>query len=259
MGQIDFSSPLIYLISSVLLLILFSIVMVLNKLLEDKLVNWVKNFYKKIKTHDDINNLKMQEIITNINSDLAVLRNECYSDRACIFEFHNGSEFTSKFPSWKVTNTYERVRPGIPYGKEKFNQIPATLIWDNFLEFIFKEVSINENDGHLKLPNGIEKHSNNLRCKSEGCVYPRKVLKFIPSEIPFSNIRTFLEQQGIQVVFYTPIIDINGKIIGIVSVEYNDFDDFKENEAKITPCLLCNFAANISLIWQLENETLKRK
>lgn len=259
MPKIDLTSPLTYLFSLLTIFGIFGIMSILNKLLEDKIVGWIKSFYKKIRTHDDINNAKMQEIMTNINSDLAVIRSEFRADRACIFEFHNGSEFTSKFPAWKVTNTYERVRPGIPYGKEKFANVPATLLWEHFLELLFKD---NPDSPQLELPEGIYKHSNNLRCakntkSGDVCPFPRKVLKFVPADMPFSNFKTLLENQGIEVAFYTPIIGVNGKIIGLISVEYNDVDDFLEQEEHIHPCALCNFASQIALLWEMESKNIK--
>lgn len=247
----DLNGTLIYLGSLIAVATFFGILMLLNKLLEDKLVNFIKKFYTKIKTHHDINSIKIQEIITNINSDLASLRAECGADRTCIYEFHNGSEFSSKFPQWKITNTYERVKPGIPYGKDRFSNIPATLIWENFLEFIFI-------DNKKDFPLGIQIHDTNLKCKAEGCIFPRKVLKYFISEMPFCNIKTMSEQQGIEVVLFTPIVNIHGNIIGIISVEYNHIEDYLENENKINPCILCNFAANISLIWQLEGESFHK-
>ena len=224
-------------------LILFGL-WLLNRLLGDLIVNRLQDLYDKIrKGHVSRIDSKTQSVISNINSDLAILRSEMQASRAYIFEFHNGDEFISRFPIWKLSQTYEKVKPGITYEGQNLQNLPATLIWDDYLKTLYtKDVD--------EYPPGIKPVSENLQC-SNGCSYPRLVYQYdiMNMDLNLGPTRSLLERQGIYYMLQTPIINSKGDIVGLVGVDYCDSDGIQTIE-EICVCKLCRFASQIALSWE---------
>ena len=220
----------------------------------NKILNWVSDLWGKrtgnIFTHGRINKA-IQEVISNLNSDLSALRGEFGADRAYIFEFHNGSQFASKMPQWRVSQTYEKVGAGVTYEGHNLQNIPATLIWDDFLKIFFVK-DINE-----ELPAGISRYVRHPACKM-GCVIPRSVYLVRVEEMDIAGgpVRAMLEKQGIRYMIQAPIVTAKGFIVGWVGLDYCDDEDIDLKD--LDTCKLCRYASQVALTWEIDTDAKER-
>lgn len=228
------------LIYTILTLIGIGVIYLINKAANDFLSNLVKVSIKKIVdfiTGEKID-ISSQEIINSINIDLAELRIYTNADRAYVLEFHNGSEYLSRFPQWKLSQSYEKNAPGISYEGYEFQNIPATLIWDDYLKIFFDE--------NTELPNGITKIKADNKCPNicgEKSIFIIDVEKLNYDLGPLRNI---LEKRGVKILFQVPIFSkINKSIIGIVGLDFMDYIDINN----VNECLLCKFSSQLSFLW----------
>ena len=193
---------------------------------------------------------KSQEIISNINSDLSSLRTEMKADRAYICEFHNGSEFASKFPMWKLSMTYEKVKPRISHSSLSFQNTQTSLIWDSHIKIFYSA----QND---ELAPGISVIRKNPICQNT-CSVPRRTYLFNVKEMNYDlgPTRAYLQQNGVYYMIQSPIIVNGNEIVGYIGVDYcyNDIDIVKDKG--INPCEICKFAAQLAIMW---TEDLKIK
>lgn len=232
-----FNSNLLYLLGAGILL---AIVSLIKKVLENEShrISWdlITNLFKK-KSH--VLDNQTQNIITKINEDLVILLERMKSDRAYIFEFHNGSVYASQFPQWKLSQTYEKVKPGTSKEGKNLQDLPASLIWDDFLKPLFTGVHTDALGCTF---------INNTKSCTLGCSSNRSVYYFTVENMQISQIKTTFEIQGIFSLLISPIITYQNQIIGFVGVDYCEDIDV-ENDLDIRPCDLCKFSSQLSLIW----------
>lgn len=234
----------------------FIIIWVINKLLGDIILKILGKFYRKILQVSDpkstINN-KIQNIITDINSDLSDLRRDFNADRAFVIEFQNGEQFSSKFPVWKFSINYEKTKSNITYEAKELQKIPATLVWDDFLTIFFKD----DNGTRKELP-GVTLINKNLIC-SGGCKIPRGVYFFDVSKMSMDlgPFKAMLEKQSVSYLICSPIINREGTPDGIVGLSYCDENDYVLDD-DLDFCRICKFAAQLDLTWQM-NKTSRKK
>jgi hypothetical protein len=231
--------------SIALMILLYS----LNKISGDFIVSTVKKIFKNIYEFiiGDRIDAKSQNIIYCINNDLSELRVYTEASRAFVLEFHNGSEYLSNFPQWKLSQSYEKNAPGISYNGYEFQNIPATLIWDDYLKIFF--------DKDIELPKGIIKIDSIKKCPNM-CSENRPIFLITTENLDYDAgpTRSLFEKRGVKYSIQTPIIsNFNKSIIGIAGLDYID-EKIDLNE--INECFLCKFSSNLAFIW---NDSIKKQ
>lgn len=230
---------------SVLIFVLFLI----NKLLEYKSISLLTKFKKILKRkHKPIISNNMIKIFDIINSELAVIKKEMKSDRAFIFEFHNGDYFVSKNSRYKLSRTYEKVSYGISLESINLQSIDVTLVWDDYLKPFF--VKVPEDN----LPFGffyIKDEENDCSvCKSKDDTILIDVNKMDSFDGPS---KIMLENQGVKYSILTAIVSSSGVIYGILGFDYiNTTLDLKD----VSISNICRLSKQIAMLWE-SDETLK--
>lgn len=122
----------------------------------------------------------------NVYTALEYLLGESGGDRAYIMEFHNGEHYFSGRGQQKFSCTYEVVKSGISaeFGNSQNHRI------SNFHHYISELV----NDGSFAYS---------------------KV-----TDIPDTAFKTLLKDKGVASIFNVPLKTLNGKVIGILGVDY---------------------------------------
>ena len=135
----------------------------------------------------------------NVYQALDFILKETNADRAYVFEFHNGEKFFSGRGQQKFSCTYETVRPGV--SAECLASQSHRI--SNFNKYIKSLIS--------------EGQSFSLDVES----------------VEDSSFASILKNKGVEAFYNVPIKTLNGKIIGILGVDYiNSIDDFKLKEEK---------------------------
>ena len=122
----------------------------------------------------------------NVYTALEFLLGEVNGDRAYVMEFHNGDHYFSGRGQQKFSCTYEIVEKGI---SAEFRNSQNHRI-SNFHHYINELV----NDGSFKYQS-IE-------------------------EVPDQAFKTLLKDKGVRAIFNVPLKTLNGKVIGILGVDY---------------------------------------
>ena len=152
---------------------------------------WIKNKfdYKKKNTLESANVSRI-----NIYKALEYIQSQTNCARAYVFEFHNGEHFFSGRGQQKFSCTYECVRAGV--SAESLNSQGHRI--SNYNSYISTLIS----DGVYK--------SNDT------------------STIRDQAFKSLLESKGVKAIYNVPIKTLNGKVIGILGIEYlvkkNNFD-----------------------------------
>ena len=151
----------------------------------------------------------IDETIQNANVYTAIeyLLNHTEADRAYIMEFHNGEHYFSGRGQQKFSCTYEVVREGI---SAEFSHSQNHRI-SNFHKYISELV----NKGSFAYD------------KSD--------------DVEDGAFRTLLRGKGVQSIFNVPLKTLNGKVIGILGIDYvkniRSFDpemrEFMRSQARI--------------------------
>lgn len=224
------------------ILLILGISLVLAKLLGDITTRKLIALFQKIVNKEEHKLTKdIRSIITHVNADLAELRVFLNADRAFIYHFHNGTQFTHKYPSWKMLNTYTKSKPGISQKRRNTKGAEeVSLIWDDYLRSLWT-VKGDKN------PVGVYDLNLNDVCHYTSKEFPVKVLLIKVSELSYSGIaRIELEDMGIDTFIISPIIDSDMEnIIGFIGVDYNAPVDLNETDNNF--CKLCQFSARLSM------------
>lgn len=143
------------------------------------------------------------------------------ADRGYIFEFHNGSTFSTQVPCWKMSCSYEHCREGISYQAQNLQNILISIVVDT-----------------MKVLWGVD-HIRGTRClackhcdgdlQKEKC--PLKgVYEFQIDKLPEGYAKAMLKMQGIEAMLLSPILnkDQSG-IVGFVGVDYCSSYELPEN------------------------------
>ena len=143
----------------------------------------------------------------NVYTALEFLIEEVGADRAYVMEFHNGAHYFSGRGQQKFSCTYETVKNGISaeFGNSQNHRI------SNFHHYINELV----NDGQFSYTN--------------------------VDAIPDTAFKTLLKDKGVSAIFNVPLKTLNGKVIGILGVDYvrssepfkEDMPQFMKSQARI--------------------------
>lgn len=146
---------------------------------------WVKKHIQKKSASRELEEATHKN--ENILRLLKTLLEEVQCDRAYIFEFHNGTYFSSGLPIQKFTCSYEVVDEGI--SSECSN--PGEYRVSNFNSYIKKIIT--ERDVCIPNVNDIVEHP---------------------------LLKGLLEEKGVKSLYNIPIRDISGKTIGFIGVDF---------------------------------------
>lgn len=94
--------------------------------------------YLKVKKRGYYNLEHERNIHVQINQVLVELLVELSADRAYIAQFHNGTVFLGSSTDIKKSRTFERVRPGVSYVSERFQDLRLSLM-DDEIQFVNSE------------------------------------------------------------------------------------------------------------------------
>lgn len=144
----------------------------------------------------------------NVITALDFIMSETGADRSYILEFHNGEHYFSGRSQQKLSCTYEVVSGGISIESHNIQNIRIS----NFHGLI-KSISQNET---FKCKN-IDEYNDDMA------------------------FRAFMQGKGVKSMFARPIKTLNGKIIGIIVLEYvkeprrwsGDAEGFLRKQARI--------------------------
>jgi len=166
---------------------------------------WFKNKIKARK--DKVFNYDPQ-LHSNVMTALEFMRSETEADRVYILEFHNGEHYFSGRSQQKFSCTYEVVNEGISREVQNLQNIRISS-----MHYLIKDV-VDE---------------NTFICKNseEFC-----------EDLSF---RSFMDSRGIKSMFARPIKTLNGKIIGVLVMDFvkehrkwgDNAEDFLKKQARM--------------------------
>jgi hypothetical protein len=145
---------------------------------------------------------------SNVIAALEYVMSETEADRVYVLEFHNGEHYFSGRSQQKLSCTYEVVNDGISTESQKLQNIRISnfhgLIKDIAQEYTFACEDINE-------------YNQDIAFKS------------------------FLEGKGVKSLFARPIKTLNGKILGVIALDYvkeqrmwtDDAEEFIKKQARV--------------------------
>ena len=145
---------------------------------------------------------------SNVMTALEYMRQETEADRVYILEFHNGEHYFSGRSQQKFSCTYEVVNEGISREVQELQNIRVSS-----MHYLIKDVV----DGKTFVCKDVCDCSDDLSFKS------------------------FMETRGIKSMFARPIKTLNGKIIGVLVMDFvkehrkwgDVADEFIKKQAKI--------------------------
>jgi hypothetical protein len=138
----------------------------------------------RLKKRDPL--LTTHEHSENIYTALNFVMNEMSSDRAYVFQFHNGSYYLSGRSQQKFSCTHETVSKGISREAE----LSQNYVVSNYHSYIDELV----NEGKFSFTD--------------------------PDEVTDHAFSALMKAKGIKSVYNIPIKTLNGQIIGILGVDY---------------------------------------
>lgn len=144
----------------------------------------------------------------NVITALDFILDETGADRAYVLEFHNGEHYFSGRSQQKLSCTYEVVSEGISVESHSIQNIRVS----NFHGLV-KSIA----QGETFKCKDIEKYNDDM------------------------SFKAFLQGKGVKSMFARPVKTLNGKIIGIIILEYvkeprrwsEDAEEFLKKQSKI--------------------------
>jgi hypothetical protein len=166
---------------------------------------WFKNKIKARK--DKVFNYDPQ-LHSNVMTALEFMRSETEADRVYILEFHNGEHYFSGRSQQKFSCTYEVVNEGISREVQNLQNIRISS-----MHYLIKDV--------------VEENTFICKDSDEFC-----------EDLSF---RSLMEARGIKSMFARPIKTLNGKIIGVLVMDFvkehrkwgNNAEDFLKKQARM--------------------------
>jgi hypothetical protein len=139
---------------------------------------------------------------------LEFMRSETEADRVYILEFHNGEHYFSGRSQQKFSCTYEVVNEGISREVQNLQNIRISS-----MHYLIKDV--------------VEENTFICKDSDEFC-----------EDLSF---RSLMEARGIKSMFARPIKTLNGKIIGVLVMDFvkehrkwgNNAEDFLKKQARM--------------------------
>lgn len=241
-------SEIILGITLISLILLTYLLITFNEKFAEK-IKLLRKKKKMVKKDHKLIDYHIIEEINKINEDLAVLRNELNADRAYIIEFHNGGEFFSNKPRFRMSLTYEKVKSGISQEYHKLQNIDVTTHWD-YLKYLFSR------EEHIELPPGVTEVIKNPYCRLKDNIHhtPKRVYLVETLSMSSNNVfdRKLAQDKHIYYMLQTPILNSSGNVLGVVNLDYTDIVDKEKilDKPDFNPCELCRFATRLAVLWE---------
>jgi hypothetical protein len=173
-----------------------------------------------------------------IQDMLAELRIQTKSDRAYVFQFHNGSLFSTKNQMWKLSNTHESVNVGIRPCIGELQNILSSSISDIILPLWQEDLSN---------VSGITKVSpENCGCPNKNhCVLPNGVFLYDVDNLKEGYSKGLLSSAAAKYILKSPLLDSENNRVGFVGITYC-WEESNVNEIISCAETLCRTASKIS-------------
>jgi len=144
----------------------------------------------------------------SVISALEFTKSETEADRVYVMEFHNGENYFSGKSQQKLSCTYEVVSEGISCEYASLQNIRISNM-HSMVQYIAMEKPFICED--------VEKYTDDISFKS------------------------FLQEKGVQSLFAQPVKSLNGKILGVIIIEYVkekrawgvNAQDFMEKQSRV--------------------------
>ncbi len=145
---------------------------------------------------------------SNVVTALEFMRRETEADRVYVLQFHNGEHYFSGRSQQKFSCTHEVVNEGISAEVQNLQNIRISS-----MHYLIKDVV----DGKTFTCKDVEEFCDDL------------------------SFRSFMEMRGIKSMFARPIKTLNGKIIGVLVMDFvkeyrkwgNNAEDFLKKQARM--------------------------
>jgi GAF domain-containing protein len=144
----------------------------------------------------------------NVISALNFILDETQADRTYVMEFHNGEHYFSGRSQQKLSCTYEVVSEGISVESQNVQNVRISN-FHSLIKYISKEETFICED--------VNEYNSDITYKS------------------------FLQQKGVKSIFARPVKSLNGKVLGIIVLEYvkenrkwgEDAEEFIKKQARV--------------------------
>jgi len=180
-------------------------------------------------------NPRFTQSVSQINEEIIFLRTKSGAQRAYFFQYHNGEEFATEVPRWKVTQTYRSCSLGYNSKDLMFQNTDVTIIWD------IVGTALN---AFIDLPKGITHvRSSSPRCKSQ-CARGRGVYACEVEEIDAGKgrLNALMTTEGVSSFVFTSVYDRSGKPAGLLALAYCSEHWFEGIEQGFQWCEMCRSA-----------------
>lgn len=240
-----FSTLGIYIAGAVGIGILFLLLIVIRygySWVGKKLMSWIRKFI----TGGKGLNGKLRQSIKFINDLVAQLNYALDGDRCYVLEFHNGQDFVSGSPRWRLTQSYEFCADGIASQGFSLREVEVSMVWD-MVQVYFSH----QND---KLPDGISVYKPEepyCTLKNRSCPAPKRVYLFDVEKMRNTYTKALLEHHGVFYMLHSPIVDEENNIVGVICVDYQEEGALNNiiNNSEFNGCTLCRGADQVALSW----------
>jgi len=211
----------------------------LRKKIGEAIISFVQNKFN-LKIYSCDNHIDKDEVEKDktINYILAELRLQTRADRAKVFQFHNGTMFTSKNQMWKLSCTHEIVET------VKSSQGDLQSILSSSVSQLIYPLWDSSDLSYYK---GIDRISPECcNCSNiEQCVLPKGVYFYTVENIQQGFSKGLLLSHSVKYILKCPLIDSQDNLIGFVCLDYC-WDETNVAEIKSCSELLCITATRIS-------------
>jgi hypothetical protein len=166
-----------------------------------------------------------------LHSKLLVLQTILRADRCYLLQFHNGSNFSSRQPMWRLSCTHESCRPGVSYISPLMQNVMASNLW----EALGSVYGLSEAPGISRIPPDVERTCS--------CEPPKGAVKYDMEEMVESQVKSTLRSFGVQHMLYTGLFDAGHNLIGIIGADY--LAEYRAPGG--AGCILCEASGDIAL------------
>lgn len=205
--------------------VLIAVLVVFKDWLREKITETLLRM-RWLKKHPPCPEPSLIESDRQIREVLTELRTLVGSERVHVWQFHNGSVFSSQNPIFRITCSHESCKQGVSHEQQNCQGLLATLM----LEMIGPMFGVDTDAEYVSLVDN-----------------PQKLPLFwlAVSKMPSSYCRSMLSFQGTRYVCVSPLIYqdqkrsglMQSKIMGFVSASFNDKAD--ELPLQITEIARC--------------------
>lgn len=247
-----FQQNLIYVVA----ILSLGLVMAIFQIFVDKLKISIPEIFRKLFTSSTQRGHHIpSDSYTRVLNELIELRIKTDSDRAFIFQFHNGEHFGGNNPRWKMSQTYETCADNITYTGSRMQNLDVTLFWDT-LQLFYRDGSPIDMPGVM-----LYESENHCSATEPGrCRRQIYVVDVVNMDSNKGYSKSILAQAGVKYMLASPIISLEQEVIGFIGISYCSEDAYTDiiNSVEFDGTLLCQSSTNIGLIWALDSDLRKK-